>query len=328
MQTVSIALCTYNGAPFLREQLDSIAAQTRLPDELVVCDDGSTDGTAQIVREFAKAAPFPVRLTVNEANLRAYRNFEKAMSLCTGDCVFFCDQDDLWRPRKVEVLAGRLEEAEAAFGRSTPLLVHCDLEVVDGALRTLAPSMVRAEGACPTATGLLLSNTVTGCASAFNRALVELASPFPDPAVAHGRLWHDWWLALCAAAAGRLMFVDEPLVRYRQHGANTLGATRESRAGGGGDASSAERFAARRRASRDKLRAAVGLARYLEARLAERGLWNPDSDVHAALAAVAGLGALPFYRRPVAAWRTELEGARPWRRLRLSLRCLFPGAIA
>lgn len=320
---ISIALCTYNGAAFLREQLDSIAAQTRLPDELVVCDDGSTDGTADIVRAFAREAPFPVRLNVNEANLRAYRNFEKAMSLCTGDVIFFCDQDDVWRPRKVEVLTACLADAQAEFGPDSPLLVHCDLEVVDAALRTLSPSIVRAGDACPPATGLLLANAVTGCACAFNRVLVDLASPFPDLAVARGRLWHDWWLALCAAAAGHVLYVDEPLVRYRQHGANTLGATRRSRAGGDRGAL-AKRIATRRQRSRDKLRAAIGLAKFLEGRLEERGRWNPQSRDHRALAVIAGLDTLPFYRRPLVAWRANLAGPRFWKKLKVLARTLLP----
>src|ERR687885_1327551 len=98
---VSVAMCTYNGAAFLREQLQSLAAQARTPDELVVCDDASADATVRVVREFAAAAPFPVRLTVNERNLGSTKNFERAISLCAGDLVALSDQDDLWLPAKL-----------------------------------------------------------------------------------------------------------------------------------------------------------------------------------------------------------------------------------
>src|SRR5437588_7313199 len=104
-ERISIAMCTYNGARFLREQLDSFAAQSRLPDEVVICDDGSTDGTADIVRTFASGAPFPVHFHVNEPRLGITRNFERAAGLCTGSIIFFSDQDDVWLPDKLDRFA-------------------------------------------------------------------------------------------------------------------------------------------------------------------------------------------------------------------------------
>src|ERR687894_3003245 len=98
----SVAMCTYNGARFVAEQLASVAAQTRPPDELVVCDDGSTDETCRLVEEFAARAPFPVRLFVNERNLGSTRNFGRAVALCEGDLVALSDQDDVWHPEKLE----------------------------------------------------------------------------------------------------------------------------------------------------------------------------------------------------------------------------------
>src|SRR5882762_9087557 len=98
---ISIAMCTYNGARYLREQLDSIAAQTRPPSELIVCDDNSLDETREIVAGFAASAPFPVRLGVNEQNLGSIRNFERAIKLCEGDLIALSDQDDVWLPEKL-----------------------------------------------------------------------------------------------------------------------------------------------------------------------------------------------------------------------------------
>src|SRR5467141_2319930 len=106
---ISVAMCTYNGARFLPEQLESMAAQTRLPGELVVCDDRSTDESVEIVRNFARAAPFPVRLEMNEENLGSTKNFEKAIELCQGEIIALADQDDVWRPEKLSCIAGVLE---------------------------------------------------------------------------------------------------------------------------------------------------------------------------------------------------------------------------
>jgi glycosyltransferase involved in cell wall biosynthesis len=103
---LSVALCTYNGAKYLKEQLDSIGRQTRLPDELVICDDRSTDGTPGIVSQFAAEARFPVAFTVNKVNLGATKNFEKAIGRCTGDIILQSDQDDVWLDKKLELIEG------------------------------------------------------------------------------------------------------------------------------------------------------------------------------------------------------------------------------
>jgi len=105
-QFLSVAMCTYNGEQYLQEQLDSIIAQTRLPNEVVVCDDGSTDATLQILDEFQETAPFPVRIYRNGTRLGPTKNFEKAIKLCSGNVIALSDQDDVWMPHKLE----RLEE--------------------------------------------------------------------------------------------------------------------------------------------------------------------------------------------------------------------------
>src|SRR5215208_90703 len=110
-----VAMCTYNGAQFVAEQLDSIAAQTRRPDELVVCDDGSDDATPEIIREFAHRASFPLRFYVNETNLGSTRNFERAISLCEGDFIALADQDDVWLPEKLERLERALADENIAL---------------------------------------------------------------------------------------------------------------------------------------------------------------------------------------------------------------------
>jgi len=218
---LSVALCTYNGAPFLRAQLDSLSAQTRLPDELVVHDDRSTDDTLAVLRGFAAGAPFPVRVAVNEVNLGSTRNFERAISACSGDVIFLCDQDDVWHPQK-------LARFESAF-RSAPDvgLVASDLEVVGPDLAPLGLRMwqsipfgpdLQAEVEAGRGCRLLLRyNVVTGAAAAFRADLRDIVLPIPPSWV------HDGWIAFLVAAVAPVRLVRDPLTDYRQHTSQQIG---------------------------------------------------------------------------------------------------------
>lgn len=221
---VTVALCTFNGARFVGEQLASIARQTRLPDLLVVVDDGSEDDTVAITRGFASAAPFPVHIEVNERRLGTAANFEKAAGLCGDGIVFFSDQDDVWREDKVARVL-------AAFAqRPGTLLVHTDARLVDeslthiGALLSealaLRPADLAADSWRQQLRVQLVRNIVTGCTAAVDARLVGWARPFPP-----GWL-HDEWLATIAAMLGGIGWIGEPLVLYRQHAGNQLGVTR------------------------------------------------------------------------------------------------------
>jgi len=220
---LSIAMCTYNGAQYLQEQLDSIAAQTRLPDELVVCDDRSDDTTEEIITAWASSAPFPVRLYINEKNLGATKNFAKAVELCRGDVIALSDQDDVWYPEKLAVIA-------SVFAlRSNAGLVFADAELVDESVRPLGRRILecvsfgRAEQNAVNegrAFNLLLArNIVTGAALAFRSAYKELILPFPSFPITPGKymLIHDGWIAIMIAAVAELAFIDRPLIKYRQH---------------------------------------------------------------------------------------------------------------
>lgn len=129
--TVSLALCTYNGEKFLLEQLQSFLAQTRQPNELVVCDDVSSDRTLEILNEFAQCAPFPVRIFVSDMTLRSTKNFEKAIGLCEGDIIFLSDQDDVWFPDKLARMLTIFEE-DAGVGAVFLMerLLACNLKVL------------------------------------------------------------------------------------------------------------------------------------------------------------------------------------------------------
>ena len=227
----SVAMCTYNGTRFVAEQLASIAAQTRLPDELVVCDDRSADATVECIREFARTAPFPVRVFENEKNIGSTKNFERAIELCEGDFIAVADQDDVWMPEKLQ----RLEEILA--NESTGL-AFTDGDVVDESLRPLGQRVWQTirfgeeeqrlfrEGRAFAV--LLDHNVVTGAAMALKAEFKKLILPFPDDLTHDGiPVLHDWWTALLIAAVGEVSFVPESLFKYRQHSSQQMGVIRE-----------------------------------------------------------------------------------------------------
>ena len=222
---LSIALCTYNGEKFISEQLQSIAEQTVLPDELIICDDNSTDKTLENLNVFAKNAPFPVKIFHNDESLGVIRNFEKAILLCKGDYVALSDQDDVWLPDKLEKSMAIMKSEEAKYaGKHMPILVHSDLKVVDKNLEVISDSLMymqkthneNSEQALKT---LLVQNYVTGCTVIINKELKEVATPFPN-----GIIMHDWWFALLASSEGKIAYLEESTILYRQHGENSVGA--------------------------------------------------------------------------------------------------------
>jgi glycosyltransferase involved in cell wall biosynthesis len=222
---ISIALCTYNGARFIEQQLESLAAQTRRPHELVVCDDGSSDETLEIVSRFAARAPFQVLLSRNESQLGITRNFECTMSRCTGDVIFLCDQDDFWLPEKIQMLMQPFE-SDADVG-----LVFSDAVITDADLRHFGYTMWQSVGLTPRrqrqmnhgdAMDVLVRRyVVTGAALAFRTSLREHILPIP------ARSYHDAWVAAVAAMVSKVVAVKTPLILYRQHGANMIGGLRK-----------------------------------------------------------------------------------------------------
>lgn len=218
---ISVALCTYNGASYLQAQLDSIAAQTRLPDELVVCDDVSTDKTMEILQRFATTAAFPVRIHRNDSNLGSTRNFDKAINLCNGDVIALADQDDVWLPHK-------LAQFEAAFVTDPDIgLVFSDSVIVDANLNDTGLRMSDTFGlgeevftrlGTPQALHYLARrNYITGATMAFKACFRPLISPISPHWV------HDYWIAFLIATQAKIIPVSEPLILYRQHAKNQIG---------------------------------------------------------------------------------------------------------
>jgi len=217
---LSIALCTWNGAEWLPSFLHSIAEQERLPDELVVQDDASTDDTLQILAEFAVDAPFPVRVERNEDRLGSSANFERALTRCGGRFIALADQDDIWYPSKLRVLQAALEKD------ATVTMVFSDADLVDAAGRPLARRLWRTRMVerplrkHSVVSGKMFARRAltTGCTVVLRRRAVEVAIPFPavlSSSVAPMR--HDRWLSLVAAAVGTVRAIPEPLLAFRIH---------------------------------------------------------------------------------------------------------------
>lgn len=205
-RTVSIALATYNGGRFLREQLESYLAQTRLPDELVVGDDGSSDDTLAILEEFSKRAPFPVHVRCNAVAKGPARNFFETAQRCSGGVIFFSDQDDCWLPGKIEALLAQFSADPGCW-----LATH-DAALCDAGLQ---PSGLTMGGQIEAASGGLASrDLVAGCCMAFDKRLLRLANPLPRARQ------HDAYLAHAAEALGLRRYLPEVLIDYRRHGAN------------------------------------------------------------------------------------------------------------
>lgn len=222
MPTISIAMATYNGAKYIREQLDSLANQTILPIELIVTDDNSTDKTLEIVAKFSENAPFPVYFEKNETQLGYRANFLKAASLCKGDLVAFCDQDDVWLPEKIEKCI------HALFNRDVLLAYH-NATVVDEKLQPTGATMDRVaapqylnppQSMDPRLHGFGFTLVFRRELLGFNN-LWEKSVHFYKP---ESRESHDDWFFFLAASLGTVAYISEPLVLYRQHANNVFGS--------------------------------------------------------------------------------------------------------
>ncbi|MGA8248545.1 MAG: glycosyltransferase [Nocardioides sp.] len=206
--SLSVAMATYNGERFLPEMLDSLAAQTLLPDELVVRDDGSSDATLRVLHEFAGRAPFPVHVLDGGERLGYAQNFVAVSGECSGDLVLFADQDDSWRPPKLETVARAADPAQ-----SQALFHDFALQAEDGA--PIAPSFygVLAERGFGPAVAL------KGCSMTVTRTFLDTWGWPP----ASTSISHDFWVALLATAFGQRRNLEQILIDHRLHADNASG---------------------------------------------------------------------------------------------------------
>jgi glycosyltransferase involved in cell wall biosynthesis len=221
---ISIALCTYNGEKFLQDQLESIATQTRLPDELVVCDDRSSDRTLEILEKFRDKAPFPVHIHQNKTNLGSTKNFAQAIDLCSGDIIVLSDQDDVWKPAKLETLEKAfLDHPEVGYVFSDGDLVNDSLQPIGRTIwesnqfygETYSRYVNGEQLLC-----FLRWQIVTGATMAFRARLKEYLPPFPEH-----KIWiHDGWISVVGSSIGEIgLPLKESLVLYRQHDRQQMG---------------------------------------------------------------------------------------------------------
>jgi hypothetical protein len=221
---ISVAMCTYNGADFLPAQLASIVEQTRPPDEIIVCDDASTDETRTLLQSFARTSPIPVSLYFSDENVGSVKNFERAIGLCSGDVIALSDQDDVWRVDKLQLIEQSFTTNPSAG------VVFSDAEIVDRNLKPLGKRIWNEVGFDAPKQKLVRSGrslevlvygwTVTGATMAFRSEFVKVALPIPTNIA----MIHDGWIALTIGAVAEIAFIDEPLVQYRQHERQQIGA--------------------------------------------------------------------------------------------------------
>ena len=222
---VALVMATYNGARFIEAQIRSIQEQSYAHWVLYIRDDGSRDETVQKILHLAAHDQRIQLVQDGLGNQGAVGNFSMLLEFAAqreADYVFLADQDDVWHPEKIAIMLATMQDLEQSYLATTPLLVHCDLAIVDKSLQPVASSFAIYSGLYPATAhfGVLLSqNQITGCASLINRALLKLACPLPKSLP-----MHDWWLALLAAAAGKIAYIPQPLVQYRQHTGNVVGA--------------------------------------------------------------------------------------------------------
>lgn len=227
-KSISVAMCTYNGEKYVAEQLESMAAQTRLPAELIICDDRSKDSTREIIEKFAASAPFPVKLHLNAENLGSSskgisKNFAQACAMCSGDLIVPSDQDDIWLPNKLAVMAEMMENDPELGG------LFSDGQLVNEQGKPKGVLLSQTTGFTPheqerlaggDALPLLMSMTkVYGSSMMFDSRLLNKVLPIPP------NWWFDAWVACVAAVYAKLAFIPEPLYLYRIHSAQSVGAS-------------------------------------------------------------------------------------------------------
>lgn len=232
MDKIEVLMAVYNGSAYIREQIDSILNQTYENWHLTISDDGSTDGTDLIADEYA--AKYPEQITRVYSGVRfgnARDHFMWLSENCTSRYILYSDQDDVFNPEKMSRLMDAMQNAERQWGRDLPILVFSDQTVVDEKLNVIEPSLMRCQKQAFDSFdyhALLIQNVVTGGAMMVNRPLCSLAVQCRSR---ERIIMHDWWMAATAARFGKIIYLDEPLSLYRQHGGNSVGAKQVGSAG-------------------------------------------------------------------------------------------------
>ena len=223
--STAVLLTAYNGSAHLPELLDSLLSQSDSDFSVIMQDDGSADDTPDLLSELAGRDSRFVFGSEQGRHLGAAGNFLSLIRQADTDWVLLCDQDDVWEPEKILTLKRAMSQLEEQYGSDVPLLIHSDCSLIDESGKKIGDSFFRHQGWDPGAVSLaqlLVQNNVTGCTLIMNKPLKRLIA---SHAKAKELFMHDWFIALTAASFGRIVFLDQPLTRYRQHGANVIGAS-------------------------------------------------------------------------------------------------------
>jgi glycosyltransferase involved in cell wall biosynthesis len=225
MNKIAILLAVYNGEKYIKEQLDSIVNQSFTNWKLFIRDDGSTDKSVTIINEYISQYPSKIQL-INDGlnNLGSCNNFFKLLEYAeNSEFYMFADQDDVWNKNKIEISLNAILKIEISEKFKKPILLHTDLEVVDINLNQISPSFWKYQQMEVNNSGnynkLLIQNIVTGCTVIFNYKLREKMRILPNNVFIH-----DWWIALVASVFGRIDFIEDKTLKYRQHNKNVEGA--------------------------------------------------------------------------------------------------------
>lgn len=224
--TISIAMATYNGEQYLQTQLDSLASQTRLPDELVISDDGSSDSTIEIAEGFAASSTFDVKVLKNTNRLGYIKNFERALLHCSGEIIALSDQDDIWLPEKLAKQGGLIEMNPSIGGVFSDAFLMYDQSI--GTKQSVWDIInfgpadqdeLRSGRCCPVA---VTGKKAMGCTLMFRASLMEKIVPIPA-------IWeHDAWIAWMISIYSRLDSIPERLIQHRIHGSQQVGVPSRS----------------------------------------------------------------------------------------------------
>ncbi|WP_113651715.1 glycosyltransferase family 2 protein [Pedobacter namyangjuensis] len=210
-KTISVAIATYNGSKYLGQLMESLLQQTVIPDEIFIVDDCSVDDTLEIIKSYNDKYPF-IRYIVNKVNLGAIESFKLAVSNCNGVYTALCDQDDIWKPNKLEISIKTLKEIDI---ENKPALIYTDLSIIDNQGGLSKISFWESLGMCPERESFkssMYGNIATGCTMVFNKHMKREMLLMPETV-----LMHDHWLAMIAYGFGNIKAVNLSTVFYRSH---------------------------------------------------------------------------------------------------------------
>ena len=226
---IAVLMATYNGEKYLEEQFDSLLNQTYKDFICYIHDDGSNDGTLKIINKYIKDYPDKFCYIDGEKTGSSMNNFFFLLSMVEADYYMFCDQDDVWLPDKIKKTYLKVLDEEKK-NVDKPILAFCDMKVVDKDLNVISNSFVKynmLDVQNLEFNRLIVQNSVAGCTSMFNRIARDEGIKYKQTNSPECIMIHDWWIALVCAAMGKVTFVREALMLYRQHGDNNVGATKE-----------------------------------------------------------------------------------------------------